>query len=61
MNNYMLYWIMNRKKMTVARDAYKRHNGVGRPGHCPGTDKGHDGFGNFYLYITSLLIYGLIT
>ncbi len=46
--------------MAVTRDAYKRHNGIGRPGHCPGADQAHDGFGNFCLYIT-LLIYRLIT
>ena len=29
----------------------------GRPSHCPRADEAHDGFANFYLFITLLITY----
>lgn len=35
--------IINCEKMAITRDANEGHNGVGRPGNCPGTDEAHAG------------------
>jgi len=48
--------VIHCEEMTMAEDAYKSHNGVGRPGQCPSADEAYSHFTNFQLR-NKLLIY----